>query len=265
MADPGKRSVNSLRPSEADAPLRLVYKPPESQWPSSVCLVRQTTTLLIANFAYNNRIGEEVISLVALSRDALQQWLPRSELRVTIKKRGYTRSGCTLCELAESTVLFAALRSCDLRQLRVMRLTPAHQLTVLRELQAPGEYNSISTAVINGRSLVAFTLTKEKSVSLYQLLEDRLQQLSHFKLETFDTFVLWSGEHLLLAQESVNEESLRSATRVVELDTSRVPLARASELLPLSAGVSVTLWCADGERVCVYDFNSDNVLVYSVR
>ena len=49
-----------------------------------------------------------------------------------------------------------------------------------------------------------------------------------------------------------------------QLNTSRTPLARSSQLLSPETGVNIGCWCTVGERVCFWDMNSKSILVYSV-
>ena len=259
MAAKGNRTVNVLCPAAADSPPRPVYTAQAPAELSSVCLVRPTGTLLVANFADQNRKNKVQFSMVALSRDA-QQWRQQSALQVFFEMKQYACEGSTLCELANSTVLIGALWS---RQLFVVSLTPTHRLTLLRELQTPEQYTSVSSAVQIERTLVALTLTTgvvNVIISLNRLMEDRLEQLSQLTLEgaSWQSAVLWAGEHLLLS------DSDAQGLAIVELDTSRTPLARTTELLPREVDLRIGCWCADGERVCVWDADSKDILVYSV-
>lgn len=94
-------------------------------------------------------------------------------------------------------------------------------------------------------------------------MEDRLEQLSQLKLERafWHSVVFVAGEHLLLGERS------NQGTEIVELSSGlklRTPLERASQLLPQAAHIDIGCWCADDERVCVWDKNSKDILVYSV-
>ena len=261
VAAPMQRTVNVMSTAATNspnAPPRPVYTAPPPAEPSSVCLVRQTGTLLVANVADRNREGQVGFSLVALSRDE-QQWRQQSELQVSIETRSNSFLNSTLCESNDFNVLLGAYMS---RQLLVLRLTPAHRLALLRKLETREPYYSYSVncAGVEKRPLVALTLVSLNTVSVNRLLEDRLEPLAHLRLDLWPSFVLWCGEHLLLTDKSKNTDM----TLIVELDTARTPLARASELLPRAAGVQLRTWCADGERVCVWDENSNDILVYSI-
>ena len=68
-----------------------------------------------------------------------------------------------------------------------------------------------------------------------ELRSGGLEPLSQLQLVTALSYVLWAGEHLLLAeltQSACNHQ-------VVEIDTTRTPVARASRLLPDTAGVLI--------------------------
>ena len=251
-----QKTVNVLCPTTADSTPRPVYTAQAPVQPSSVCLVRQTGTLLIANIANDNPFGN--FKLVALSRDT-QQWRQQSGLQVTVETTQFNVCvDSTLCELANATVLLGAQFA---TQLLVLKLTPTHELSVLRTLQI-GEYMSVSSAVLNGSSLVALvTEAASYNVSVNRLMEDKLEALSYLKPPAgILNCVLWAGEHLLLGEVSCVAQNMA----IVELDTSRTPLARASRLLSPEDRVSIGCWCADGERVCVCDKNSNDILVYSV-
>ena len=60
---PGNRTVNVITPSESNSRVRPVYTAPAPSEPSAVCLVRQTGTLLIANFADANRENRVAFAL----------------------------------------------------------------------------------------------------------------------------------------------------------------------------------------------------------
>ena len=262
VADARNRTVNVLCPPATASPPRPVYTAKSPAQPSGVCLVRQTGTLLVANFAdQQHRVKRVLFSLVALSRDA-QQWRQLSELQMSFEMEpGISCTGLTICKLVNSTVLIGALLS---RQLFVVSLTPTHRLSLLRELQTPDKYTSVSSAVQIERTLVALTLSTAPVyiiiISLNRLVEGRLEQLSQLELgpSSHSYLVLWASERLLLGERTAQ------GLAIVELDTSRKPLARATELLSRAADLSIRRWCADGERVCVWEAASKDILVYSV-
>ena len=264
MSDKKNKTVSLLYPGTPNKQLRPLYTSPAPSEPSSVCHVCQTGTLLIANFATGNvKVGGRMeFSLVALSRHA-QEWDKQNELQVTVEM-GYGCTGSTLCEMDDYRVVFGVHWS---NRLLILRLTQVHKLLLLKELQTKEPYDSISVscAMANERTLVAQTVPfrGKETLLLYQLVEGRLEHLSQLELGSWPSFVLWSGEHLLLAEAMLRGGEERQM-RIVELDTSHTPLARASELLSRETTVWVQTWCADGERVCVWDDNSRSVLVYSV-
>ena len=256
VTDAKNQTVNVLCPAATASPPRPVYTAKAPAQPSGVCLVRPTGTLLVANFADQNRDKRMLFSLVSLSRDA-QQWRQQSELPMSVEMQpGISCTGLTICKLANSTVVMGALWS---RQLFVVSLTPTHRLTLLRELQIPEQYLSVSSAVQIERTLIAL-MFYPGAISINRLVEDRLEQLSQLELggASWQSLVLWSGEHLLLGEQT------GEGLAIVKLDTSRTPLARATELLPREADLRIRRWCADGERVCVWDGGTGDILVYSV-
>lgn len=265
VAAPPNRTVHVLSPATADSRLRPVYKAPAPAEPSSVCLVRHTGTLVIAYLPNENRRGILQFSLVALSRNAQLKWQQQSELDVNVNMGDYVCWGSTLCECdsSGSAVLFGAHWS---KQLVVVKLSPAHRLTQLRELQTPEAYLNVSAAVVNARTIVALSL-RTHVVTINRLLDDRLEEISQMGIDLLWGVVLWSGEHLLLAEWTGDAEGrctrFIKSPRIVELGASRTPLARASELLR-DEEVYLTTWCAGGERVFVWDTKSNNILVYSV-
>lgn len=270
VAAPGSRTLSAQCPTATDSPPRPVYTAQASAQPSSVCLVRHTGTLLVANFAEENRMGKVGFLLVSLSHDP-QQWRQQSDLQLSIEMDVSCVSS-TLCELANATVLFGARWSA---QLLILQLTKTHRLTLLRQLQTPEKYFCVSATVLNGRILIALASTTSPvcTVSVSELVNDQLIHLSHSKPHVdYILFgaILWAGEHLLVSECETTQQGTETA--VMELNRHcpccvsdfASPLSLGSQLLTPDAGISVATWCADGERVCVWDYNSNDILVYSV-
>ena len=257
---PGNRTVNSLSPVVTESTLCPVYTTPLSEVPSSVCFIRQTRTLLIAKFSDGNTEGTKNFSIVALSRDG-QNWLQQSELPLQIAPPD-SCEGSTLCELPESTVLFGADR---LKSLFLLKLTPGDQLELLHEVNTPEGYHSVSATSSKGRTLVTLSLAESNAVSLSQLAGDQLEELSRLGglLDGYTHFVLWCGEHLLLAQ-TTQEGMMEFDQRVEELDTSNSSIAPSTWLISGRPYVELDAWCCDGERLIVWDRHSHDVMVYNI-
>ena len=126
---PGNRTVNLLTPTASNSPLRPVYTAPAPSEPCAVCLVRQTGTLLIANFADDNSSRIEWPSRWWLCSATLSSGTKRVNCSSLRKWKTNFAYGGTLCELDSSTVLFGPHWS---RQLFLLKMTKSHGVSLLR-------------------------------------------------------------------------------------------------------------------------------------
>lgn len=261
---PGNQTLLFLSPVTADSPLCPVYTATPPALLSSVCVMKNTDTLLIAKFADAKRSEKVNFCIVALSPDGNKKWHQKCDLSFSLQIADIECERSYLCELPESTMIFGADSS---RKLILLRLIPNDQLVLMREIYTPEKYHSLSASnvTLNEQVLVALQLSDNtrKWVSVSRLVSDRLEELSRLPLaNTVFHHVLWSGEHLLLAENLW--DGFNYGQHVVELDTSRTPLARRAELLQHTPQVMLAAWCTDGDRLIVWDSISNDVLVYSV-
>lgn len=257
IADPKNRRVIVLQPETATCSLRpVLYKASVPLMPVSVCLMHQSETLLIANSRADLTHPID-LSLVSLSRDALL-WRQQSQLNVSVNLLS-SQLNCSLsspkyifCELADSSVLFGVTKHPS-KQLILLKLAPDHRLTLQKELNTAEAYFCVSAAVINGLTIVAL-LTSVHSISMNRLLEDRLVHSNRLNFDTFVSSIIFSGDHLLLAEDE------SGCSRIKAADASRTPIKRAYLLLPLSVGMEVDIWCASGDRLCIVDAKSGDII-----
>ena len=265
VAVPDTRTVGLLTPAAPNFRLRPVYTAPAPLQPSAVCLVRQTGTLLVANFEDRNRINRVAFALVALQFES-KRWNQQSQLQFDAQMNGFTCNGCTLCEFDAPTVLFGPQFS---QQLFLLQVTKAHEVSLLQEVQTSSAYRSVAAAVSSQRTLVALISSQNlpPQVSMHLMRDGRLEPLAKLKLNSFfDNFVMFVGEHLLLA-EAIPPYFTQDVVVVECRDTTRTPLTltRAAPLIPESAGVKIETWCSDGERAFLWDTKSSSILVYQMR
>lgn len=255
---PGNRTVSSLAPVAAHSKLRPVYIAPAPAVPSSVCFIQQTGTLLISKYEDANQNGTVSFYISALSRD-VQNWLQQSELKLDLLVERDACDSTTLCALPESTVLFGAVLT---RSLSLLKLAPGHQIELLHRINTPELYTCLSATMLDGQVLVALGLSDSDSVSVSRLANNRLEELSRLQLmKMSECNVLWSGEHLLLAEMTWAELKNRYAQNIVELDTSRTPLARGPVLLHDAASDA---WCTDGESLILWNWKALEVRGYKM-
>lgn len=255
LADPKNRRVIVLKPGTDTSSLRPVYTASVPLMPVSVCLMHQSETLLIANSRAELSFD---LSLVALSRDA-SLWRQQSELNVSVNLLS-SHLDCSpkyiFCELADLSVVFGVTCSKHpSQQLILLKLAPAHRLTLQKELRTVEAYCCFSAAVINGLTMVAL-LTSVHSISMNRLLEDRLVQSFRLKFDTFVSSIIFSGHHLLLAEDE------SGCSQIMAADASRTPITRAYLLLPMSVRMEVDIWCSSDDRLCVVDAKSGDILVF---
>lgn len=94
----------------------------------------------------------------------------------------------------------------------------------------------------------------------YSLRKNRLEEFSRLKLHCSHSMnrVLWTAGQLLTAEKKPG-----SSFCVWELDVTCDRLALRYELLPASAEVNITGWCADGLRLITCDLSGIMVFNYS--
>lgn len=255
VAVPGYQAVYIINPRVLNSPARVAFRAEAPSEPCAVCLSRPTETLVIASFA--DRSKRTQTSIAYTLNTVLYGW-KRSQQEVTVSQGNYSAIGGTLCALDGSSVLFGPLPS---QRLFLLRVTEEHRLELLREIASGRHYQSVSATVTSSdrRTLVALALMLPFEVTVNLLAAGGLELLSRLPLGNFiDHYVLWAGEHLLLAESTADFVH----QRIVRVDTTRMACV---ELVPEAAGVLLNAWCADGEHVVLWDINSKDIIVYFMR
>ena len=224
---------------------RIIYR--SKKIPYSVCYMSQKQTLLVCYYKdikYKANAPPK-FSLVAL-RQVKEKWVKQSRLPLNIYgiyKNDYLQS--TICELADSELLFGVALTTQLYHLQV---DPSNQLIMTAQVPVHQYYEMAATS--KGGTRVAL-VHSTGWLALYSLRGDRLNFLSRVQLgESYYslTRMLWMGGRLLVAKKNRQTQDTYKyiGDSILEMDVTGGPFVGRTELLPATAELNVVRWCAEG-------------------
>lgn len=108
-------------------------------------------------------------------------------------------------------------------------------------------------------TLVALSITQDKSLCLHHLVGEELNKLSHISLSAAPSRLLWSGVTLLAMMDSASENE-----SIFAVEVSDTQLTRARPLLIDPNRLIIICWCLIEDKIALFDARSYNLLVYSV-
>ena len=258
FADRSNEVVRALRMRDSAGDLRDVYRAPHDPNPdvTSVChlRVRDSDTLLVCS-RETNPDGEFANWLVALSREG-GEWREAHRLQVD-----ETLSEC--CALNDSRVLVGGGGGIGSTFMELFRVEsdPLH-ISRLHRIRVPDEYFVFSaTSGSDTRVATSHRIDEnDDSVRVHRLLVDRLEEVARIESQCV-SHLLWLADRLLVAEWDADS----NADAVVELEVSSDRrLERRRELVSSSERISVWRWCALDEGLAIFDFNSKDLLLYSL-
>ena len=129
-------------------------------------------------------------------------------------------------------------------------------------IHVPGQYGHYRwfSASCSSDTLVAMTYQyPDQSVRLHRLRGDRLEELAHIHLKDLIRLV-WLADRLIVT----DWEGSKDSHAVIELEVSDTRLERRRELISTSEHINVSRLCAVNDELAIFDFNSRNILLYSL-
>lgn len=226
------------------------YQPNANYFYRAQCLTfdTRTDTLLVVANGYN----DANCCLMSLFRGE-NKWDEVNCLPTEI-------ANCTILEigLCGSRVLLPNSR----HRLHAIDVNAQHFLHTAGTIAHEFDFISFACTLIGADAFVAFIEEVPASVSLYRLVELRLEKLDSFDLIFRPQSLLFRGDLLLAtcSNEDNNKEDV-----IVSLRATAEGFTRGRKLLDSDAAVDVDAWCLVADRLVLWDYNSKDLLVYALE
>lgn len=211
-----------------------------------------TDTLLLA--VWVESAGGGVYWLVSLRRGA-EEWSEVQRVQTEIKHLDFGPWYVTLSSLCDSRVLVGER---DTEKLSVFEVVEEHSLRPVGIVLLENQIREFACTRDGPDTLVALS-HDDNSVSLHRLISLRLETLARVKLT--DPWDLMFHGTVLLLSDYIN---IRKQA-ILYMDTHGGRFSNPRQLLEANAKVRVEQWCLVESNLLVLDYNSKDLLVYSLE
>ena len=218
----------------------------------SVTFDAPTDTLLLAVWIEGATGG--VYWLVSLRRGP-EEWLEVMRIQSEIKHLDFGPWYVSLSAVCASRVL---LGEHDTERLAVFDVNEKHCLHPVGTVLLENQFRVFACTREGPDTLVALS-HDDNSVSLHRLVALRLEPLARVKLT--DPWDLLFRGHMLLVSDY---KDIRKQA-IVSMDTRGGHLMHQRQLLEANAKIRVEQWCLSDDHLLIIDYNSKDLLVYSIE
>ena len=199
--------------------------------------------------------------LMALSHDG-PEWSERARIPIA-SPTGHI----WLLNVSTPTVLFAERGS---SLLRIERITNEYAIETMGQINLSGKILAIDARADEKKDSLVVVAYENESIALYRLVDNTLCEFLRFE-EPDVSSVLLLSDRLLAAIQPKYPTSDRNSQSIVELELNleseneNACSSQHRELLGRNEGIVVGCWCVAGQKVALWDFNSGDILLYSLR
>ena len=218
----------------------------------SVTFDASTDTLLLAVWIEGATGG--VYWLVSLRRGP-EEWIEVTRIQSEIKHLDFGPWYVSLSAVGDSRVL---LGEHDTERLAVFDVNEKRDLRSVGTVLLENQFRVFACTREGPDTLVALS-HDDNSVSLHRLVALQLEQLARVHL-TDPWDLLFRGYTLLVSDyKDVRKQA------IISMDTRGGHLTRQRQLLEANAKIRVEQWCLSDGHLLILDYNSKDLLVYSIE
>lgn len=212
----------------------------------------RTDTLLLA--VWVEEVSGGVYWLVSLKRDT-DRWIELQRVQTEVKHLDFGPWYVSLSAVCDSRVLFGEH---DTERLSVFEVNDEHFIGPVGTILLENQFRVFASTREGPDTLVAFS-HDDNSVSLHRLVALRLETIGRIQL-TDPWDLLFRGHTLLVS----DYKDIRKQA-ILYMDTRGGRFSRQQQILEANAKVCVEQWCLMESQLIVLDYNSKDLLIYSIE